>query len=167
MTTIIRPATIDDVETIYDMVHALADYLGHPDEMKGSLAAYKKYGFGPQAFYKALIAEKQGEQKSPLGLCIYYMTFSSWRGTPGVCVLDLYVDPVERGSGLGRQLMVETVIAGNAVGATFLNLSVHNTNETGQMFYERIGMKQVDREKVYLFEGEQFENLIRDATWNL
>ncbi len=164
MTAIIRPAVIDDVETISDLIHDLSEFLGHSEDMKASVADLKNFGFGDQPFYKALIAEDAGK---PVGLCTYYTTFSSWRGRPGICILDLYVDPNLRGSGLGRRLMAETAKAGQAMGATFLNLSVHTSNLSGQKFYSAMGMDHMNSEQLFLIEGDVLANLILEAEGGL
>jgi GNAT superfamily N-acetyltransferase len=159
-TVTIRVATKGDVETIHKLVLALGETLGYSDEVKGSVEELRAFGFGSHAFYKALIAEKAGE---PVGLCIYYMTFSSWRGTPGVCVLDLYVDEKMRGAGVGRRLMAEVALAGQSVGASFLHLAVHHSNEIGKAFYQGMGMTPADMEQVYQLEGDRLDALISDV----
>ena len=159
----IRVATSNDVETIFSLVMDLAKTLGNTRDVGSTVEDLRTFGFGDHAFYKALIAEQGGK---PVGLCIYYMTFSSWRGSPGVCILDLFVNESVRGTGLGRRLMAEVAFAGRSVGATFLHLAVHHSNESGQAFYQRMGMTPADMEQVYQIEGHSFDALIGEVEEN-
>ena len=156
----IRVATSNDVDTIFNLVMDLAKNLDHVHDVQSTVEDLREYGFGDHAFYKALIAEQGGK---PVGLCIYYMTFSSWRGKPGGCILDLYVDESVRGTGLGRRLMAEVAYAGSVVGSKFLHLAVHHSNESGQTFYQRMGMTSADTEQVYQIEGENLVALIGEV----
>jgi ribosomal protein S18 acetylase RimI-like enzyme len=115
-----------------------------------------KYGFGGAPLFEALIAEKDGR---PVGLCIYFYSFSTWLGEPGLYVQDLYVDSALRGSGLGRRLLHETAKIGREREATHLRLSVDSGNTEAQGFYERVGMHYRAEERIYHVGGEQFRVL--------
>jgi GNAT superfamily N-acetyltransferase len=38
-------------------------------------------------------------------MALWFLNFSTWRGTHGIYLEDLYVQPQHRGSGLGRELL--------------------------------------------------------------
>ena len=47
------------------------------------------------------------EDDVAVGLCLYFTTFSSWRGTGGIWIEDLFVQEECRGRGYGTRLMAE------------------------------------------------------------
>lgn len=49
--------------------------------------------------------EKYGAK--PMGMALYYFTYSTWRSKPGIYLEDLYVRPEARGRGYGKALIRE------------------------------------------------------------
>ena len=47
------------------------------------------------------------ENDNPVGLCLYFTTFSSWRGTGGIWTEDLFVQEEYRRRGYGTRLLAE------------------------------------------------------------
>ncbi|MDH5422589.1 MAG: hypothetical protein OEY55_12370, partial [Acidimicrobiia bacterium] len=73
----IRPAVASDADDIFDLITHLAWSTGHPEVVTSQAADFLAMGFEePPAFY-ALIAERDGQ---PIGLSLFFYTFSSWRG---------------------------------------------------------------------------------------
>lgn len=100
MTGTVRPATTDDVPVLLELVHALAAYEREPDAVvatEADLATALTDGV-----CSAHVAELDGEV---VGFALWYRTFSTWTGRPGLWLEDLFVRPEARGSGLGRALL--------------------------------------------------------------
>ena len=152
----IRPAVSADADTIHTLVLALAATTDAALDVTSVPDNYRKYGFAESPLFEALLAEKKGE---PVGLCLYFQTFSSWRGEPGVYIQDLYVSDDVRGTGLGRELLAETVRLSAKKGATHLTLCVDSDNASAQEFYSAIGMRYRDDECVFEADGRIFEDL--------
>jgi len=149
----IRQALATDASTIHQMVQELAQALGMADHARGTVDDFLKYGFSENAFFSALIAERDGEA---VGMCTYFSIFSSWSGRPGIFVLDLFITENERGSGLGEILLAKVAEIGHKNGAAFLRLSVDNHNVRGQDFYNRLGFSSADNETTLQIGSEQF-----------
>ena len=100
----IRAATAADATSIHAMIKALAEGMGMGQQVSSSPDDFLQHGFAETRCFEALIAEHDG---LPIGLCLYFFTFSSWAGKRGVYLQDIYVDAAARGTGLGRRLLAK------------------------------------------------------------
>ena len=137
----IRPVERDDLPTIADMLARLADHLKPGLVPLADLASLERFGPTGLRLFDGLIAVR-GDRA--VGLCLYTYAFSSWRGRPGVFVQDLYVEPSERGTGLGRALMDSAFAREAPNGCTFAKLEVHRGNDAAIAFYRRLGFEVED-----------------------
>ena len=152
----IRPGTAEDVPEIHRMLRAMAEEMGELSRVSSTPADLLRHGFSGKACFQALIAEKEG---NCVGFCLYFPSFSSWRGQPGVYVLDLYVAPGERGSGLAQEFMKRTAAEAGREGAVFMRLSVSHGNDAARRFYSGMGLHHSEQECVYMALGPAFEAL--------
>ena len=100
----VRPAVPSDVPVVLGLVRELADYERALHEVEASedqLAAALFPDRGEPAVF-AHVAEADGEV---VGVAIWFPSFSTWTGTHGIWLEDLYVTPAHRGSGLGQELL--------------------------------------------------------------
>jgi ribosomal protein S18 acetylase RimI-like enzyme len=95
----------------------------------------------------------------PLGITIFFLNFSTWRGTLGVYIQDIYVAPAGRGKGIGRMMLSTVAAWADERGADHLRLSVDKDNTGAQAFYESIGMSFCDEEMIYRITGARFRKL--------
>ncbi len=128
----IRVANPNDAETIHGFVSELATFERNPDGVKLSAEDYKKY-LGSGAC-RAVVADVDNE---PVGMGVFYDRFSTWVG-PYLYIEDLYVNPNQRGNGVGEQLV--RYIAGTALenGMQRMELMVLDWNPAKRL-YERLG----------------------------
>jgi len=153
---ILRFATPGDIPAIHAMVVALASAVGAHQKVTSSVEDLRRHGFSdPPGFY-ALIAERDAV---PVGMCLYFFSFSTWRGTRGIYVQDIYVAESERGSGLARRLIAEAARRAGDQGAQFLRLSVDRENWAARKFYRKIGLRHAANECIYMAFGEEFDAL--------
>lgn len=152
----IRLATEDDVGKLHAMIVGLAKATGLREKVTSKPEDFRRFGSRGQPAFQALIAELDGE---PVGLSLFFYSFSSWRGELGVYVQDLYVSGKVRGTGLGRRLIGETARLSKKRGATYLRLSVGKSNAAAQAFYRSIGLSLSDDECIYQAIGPAFEQL--------
>jgi ribosomal protein S18 acetylase RimI-like enzyme len=152
----IRAATAADAETIHRMIVALAAGMGMAGQVRSKPEDFLRHGFGAQPIFEALLAEREGV---PLGLSLYFSSFSSWNGKRGVYLQDIYVDPAARGTGLGKRLLAETARRAAAQGACFMRLAVDKDNLGARDFYRNAGMVYAERDCIYKAWDEAFEAL--------
>lgn len=158
--TTIRKAGPDDAAIIDRMVSALSDYLessakkvSEPRDIEAALAATPPLVHG-------LIAE---DASGPVGLCLWFPWFSSWRGCAGLFVLDLYIAPSARRSGLARQLLAAASEEARGFGARFIRLGVDRTNLPAIAFYDRLGFEPMEGEKMVDLFGPPFDDLVASS----
>ena len=138
------------------MILALADETGVEMKVTSCPEDFARLGFCDDPCFYALLAEQNG---TPVGMCLYFFSFSSWMGQRGVYVQDLYVAASQRGTGLGRRLMAETAKIAAQQGASYLRLSVDRSNVSAQHFYSGIGLNHADNEMIFKAMGDSFKLL--------
>lgn len=157
----IRLGTEADVEHIYAALLDLGEHVGESHKIKSTPADIRRYGFGEKPHFRVLIAEGNGIFA---GMCLFFPSFSTWIGRPGVYVQDLIVDRDFRGQGIGERLVREVARMVHAEGATYLRLAVDVENLSAQAFYDRLGMEWVKDDMIRAAYGEAFEALVRQET---
>lgn len=147
----IRPANINDCDTILQFVIDLAVYEKARHEVIADQSHIRATLFGqePKAF--ALICEIDGQA---VGFAVYFYNYSTWLGRHGIYLEDLYVAPEQRGSGAGKALLKELarIAVNNNCGR--LEWSVLDWNEPAIKFYEAMAAKPQDGWTVYRLTGD-------------
>jgi len=134
----IRDATIADLDEICAMIRELADYERAADEVAFDRDELGDHLFGPSPAAHVLIATTP--DGTVAGMALWFATFSTWVGRPGVWLEDLFVRPEHRGSGLGRALL-EAV---RALTDDRVEWNVLDWNEPAIGFYRSIGAQPVE-----------------------
>ena len=96
-----------------------------------------------------------------LGVCLWSMTYSSWRGCRGIYISDLYVMPFARGKQVGEKLLVGTMNLAQKCGAGFIKMEVDVTNTGAARFYERLGFKHKSDDQIFILEPDAFATLAK------
>jgi len=138
----IRKAIPDDAAQIHRFIVALAEYEKEPDAVEvtpAQLAAQLRLDTPP---FECLLAE--GPDGESLGFALFFMSYSTWRGRPGVYLEDLYVKPEARGRGAARALMEGLIALGRARGCRRLEWSVLDWNQLAIGLYEHLGAEAMD-----------------------
>ncbi|WP_327704833.1 GNAT family N-acetyltransferase [Streptomyces decoyicus] len=152
----IREATPDDVPVILAMIGELAAYERAPEAAQATEPQLEEALFGPQPAAFALIAEADG---TPVGFALWFRNFSTWTGTHGVYLEDLYVRPEARGGGHGKALLAALAEICVARGYERFEWSVLDWNEPSIGFYRSIGAQPMDEWTVFRLTGEALHNL--------
>ncbi|HFC05039.1 MAG TPA: GNAT family N-acetyltransferase [Rhizobiales bacterium] len=156
-----RLATIDDAEMIVAMLSKLAGEISGPDHCNSTRQAIEKYGFGKNPLFQCLVATSE---TTALGMALFFPTFSSDRGKPGVYVQDLWVSHGARGQGLGQQLLSDVIShARGQWDAAYLMLVVHANNENAREFYQRLGFTSDQNDMPLALDGDAFARIGGDA----
>ena len=104
MTPTIRPARAEDAATIVAMIRELAAYEKLEQNARATVEDIRRHLFGERLAAEALIAEVDGE---PVGVAVFFTTFSTFRGQPGLYLEDIFVRPEHRGHGAGKAMLKE------------------------------------------------------------
>jgi GNAT superfamily N-acetyltransferase len=152
----IREATPDDVPVILSMIGELAAYERAPEAAQATEPQLKEALFGAQPAAFALIAEAGG---APVGFALWFRNFSTWTGTHGVYLEDLYVRPEARGGGHGKALLAALAKICVDRGYERFEWSVLDWNEPSIGFYRSIGAQPMDEWTVFRLTGEALHNL--------
>lgn len=137
----IRTAGPDDLGLIADFIRKLADYEQLAHEVRFDAATLHRHLFGPHPAAQVLIGEIGGE---PAGFALFFQTFSTFEGKPGIWLEDLFVEPHARGAGLGRALLARLAALVIERGGARLEWNVLDWNDLGKGFYRSIGASHVD-----------------------
>lgn len=96
-----------------------------------------------------------------LGVCLWTMTYSSWRGMTGVYISDLYVLEHARSRKVGEKLLRGTMAEAAKKGAGFIKMEVDATNERAARFYQRLGFKHKPDDRFFALEPDDFSVLLQ------
>ena len=143
----VRPVAPADVEVVVGLVRELADYeqsldeaLMTPEQLHAAL-----FGESPALFGHVAITG-DGEV---VGFALWFLSFSTWRGTHGVYLEDLYVSPTQRGTGLGRELLRTLAALCVERGYARLEWSVLDWSTPSIDFYRAAGARPQDGWSVF------------------
>jgi len=152
----LRPATPADVPVILQLVRALAEYERAPDAVVATEQDFLRHGFGPAPRFSVLLAEQDGEVA---GFALWFFTFSTWLGRPGLFLEDLFVRPQLRGRGIGKALMLELARTAVREGCGRFEWNVLDWNQPSIDFYRSLGARQLDEWVGCRVEGEALRAL--------
>ncbi|MDR3161491.1 MAG: GNAT family N-acetyltransferase, partial [Spirochaetaceae bacterium] len=153
--TCLRYAEAADTPLILEFIRGLAEYEHLLEMMEATEAGLRKALFEDRRA-EVLICEYQGQ---PAGFALYFYTFSTFLGKPGIYIEDLFVKPELRGKGLGKLLL--SAIARRAVEERCgrLEWACLNWNEPSIAFYRRCGARPLDEWTTYRLTGEKLREL--------
>lgn len=156
---LLRPAAPSDVPLILQLIQELADYEKLRHEAIATEGLLQEHLFGPSPSAEVLIAEWD---HAPAGFALYFRTFSTFLGRPGIYLEDLYVRPQYRGNGLGRSLLVHLAKVAVARGYGRVEWAVLNWNAPSIGFYQSLGATPLDEWTGYRLTGDALVQLAAD-----
>lgn len=146
----IRPAVRDDVALLLELIGELADYERLRDEVVADAALLERHLFGERPVAEAAVAELDGEA---VGYALFFPTFSTFLGRPGMWLEDLFVRPARRGAGVGRALLVHVAQLAVARGCGRLEWSALDWNEPALAFYRGLGARRASEWQLHRLDG--------------
>ncbi|MPQ99902.1 GNAT family N-acetyltransferase [Modestobacter sp. I12A-02628] len=97
-----------------------------------------------------------------VGFALWFRTFSTWRGTHGIHLEDLYVRPGQRGGGHGRELLRTLAEVCAERGYARLEWSVLDWNAPSIGFYRSVGAQPVDGWTVFRLTDDALTGFAAD-----
>jgi GNAT superfamily N-acetyltransferase len=157
----IRPARVEDVPVILELIRELATYERAPDEVTATEEQLVDVLFGKRPAAEVLLAF---EGKSPVGFAVFFYNFSTWLGRPGLYLEDLFVKPEKRGKGYGRALLVDLAKIARDRGCGRMEWAVLNWNDPAIQFYRKLGAKPMDEWTVFRLTRDGIARLAKSES---
>jgi GNAT superfamily N-acetyltransferase len=146
----LRPATEKDVELIYRLIVALAEYEREPDAVVGTPEMLRRWLFGETPAAETVIAEVDGEAA---GFALFHSTFSTWECQPGIWLEDLFVLPEYRRDGVGGKLLSHIANVTVERGYTRMGWAALKWNELALGFYRKLGAEELEEWRMLRLSG--------------
>ncbi|CAN5145377.1 GNAT family N-acetyltransferase [soil metagenome] len=150
MTIHIRDATPADIALIHGFILALAEFEKLAHEVRIDRATLERHLFGTRPMAEVLIAEQDG---APVGFALFFHSFSTFEGRPGLYLEVLYVDPQARGLGVGKALLARLACLALDRDCARLEWSVLDWNAPAIAFYRAINARPMDEWTVQRVDG--------------
>jgi GNAT superfamily N-acetyltransferase len=155
----VRFAGRSDAATIVRLVRELARYEDLEHHVKATEADILRDGFGPAPRFECLLAERAGEA---IGFALFFHTYSTFEGRPGLYLEDIFVTAPARGQGVGRRLMAALAAIALARGCARFDLAVLDWNPARD-FYHRLGFAKTESWLPYRLHGAALHRLAAGA----
>ena len=143
-----------------NLVHELAVYEKLEQHARATPDDFRRHLFGPRPAAEAAVAEVDGE---PVGFALWFSTFSTFRGQPGLYLEDIFVKPSYRGRGIGKGLLAAVARRAVERGCGRLEWSVLDWNAPAIGFYRALGARPMDEWTVYRIDEEPLRRLAEIA----
>jgi len=147
----IETARPGDEAVLLRLIRGLAEYEKLAHQVVATEALLAENLFGPHPAAEALLA---WEDDQPVGFALYFTSFSTFLGCPGLYLEDLFVLPTHRGRGHGGQLFrrVAQIAVERQCGR--MEWAVLDWNEPALAFYRRMGAQPMDEWTTQRLTGE-------------
>ena len=149
-------ASEQDVALIFRLIKDLAAYEKLADQVIATEEDLRTSLFGPPPAAEVIIGYAG---KKAAGFAIYFQTFSTFKGRPGLYLEELFVEPEWRRHGLGRMLLARLARIALDRGCGRMEWSVLDWNETAIRFYRSISARAMDEWTVYRLTGDAITRL--------
>ena len=158
MALTIRPATVDDLPLILQLIQGLAEYerllhqcVATVDELRASL-------FGARPDAEVIIGVLDG---TPAGFALFFHSYSTFLARRGLYLEDLFVIPEFRGKGVGKALLKHLARLAVDRGCGRFEWAVLDWNEPAIKVYRSLGAVPMDGWTTYRLTGDALSQLAR------
>lgn len=152
----IREARPDDVAAIVALVHELAEYENAADQCTVTVEQMHDRLFGPEPAVFAHVGEIDGQV---VGICVWFLNFSTWDGVHGIYLEDIYITPDHRGNGMGKAFLARLASICVERGYTRLQWQVLDWNTPSIEFYLSLGAVDLTEWRTHRLSGEPLQRL--------
>ncbi len=152
----IREAVAADVPVLLQLVRELAEYEREPDAVEATEDDLQRALFVEHTASCHVALDAEG---AVVGFALWYVTFSTWKGRPGLWLEDLFVRPSARGTGLGRALLQTLAAVCVDRGYPRFEWWVLDWNAPAIGFYRSLGATPQDEWTTFRVDGEALQQL--------
>jgi GNAT superfamily N-acetyltransferase len=156
----LRWATHSDAALLLRFIRALAEYERQPDAVRVTEAVLSQQLAAAEPPFECLIAELDG---APAGFALFFRSYSTWLGQPGIWLEDLFVLPDARRRGIGRALLQRLAALTQERGYGRLEWSVLDWNQPAIDFYATLGAQLMTEWRICRVSGAGIAGMQRLA----
>ena len=150
-----RYAKEGDTALILQFIKELADYEKMLDEVVATEEILKEWIFEKNKAEVIFVLENDVE----VGFALFFHNFSTFLGTSGVYLEDLFVKPAYRGKGYGKGLLKKLAQIAVERGCGRLEWWCLDWNRPSIDFYRSMGAEPMDDWTVYRVAGDTLQKL--------
>ena len=154
----IREATEADVPLILQFIKDLAEYERLAHKVVATEEVLRRTLFGNPRFAEVVFARENGEDA---GFALFFHNYSTFLGSPGIYLEDLFVKPSMRGRGIGKALLAHLAHLARERGCGRVEWAVLDWNTPSIEFYKSIGAVPLDDWIIFRLTGDALETLAR------
>jgi GNAT superfamily N-acetyltransferase len=152
----IVPAADADVGVILSFIRQLAEYEHLAHDVAATESGLREHLFGPKPAAEVLIARIDGQ---PVGFALYFTTFSTFAGRPGIWLEDLFVIPEHRRLGIGKALLCAVAAIAQRRNCARVEWSVLDWNAPAIALYGAMGAVPMSDWTIQRVTGEALARL--------
>jgi GNAT superfamily N-acetyltransferase len=160
MPATIRAATPADTGAIFALTYELAQFEKLTHIFVATEASLRDALFGARPSIEALVAEDAGRI---IGYALFFHNFSSFAGRRGLYLEDVYVQPAQRGGGLGTALLRQVAALAVERQCARFEWTVLDWNAPAISFYQKMGATVLPDWRVVRVTGDALERLADGA----
>ena len=152
----IRPAKIQEVGAVLQLIQDLATYEKAPEQVEASEEDLLNtiFAIDPRVFCD--LVEVDGQIA---GMAIWFLNYSTWQAKHGIYLEDLFIKPEYRGRGYGKALLKHLAKICDEKGYGRLQWWVLDWNSPAIEFYRSLGAEAMDEWTVYRTSGKALKDL--------
>jgi GNAT superfamily N-acetyltransferase len=153
----IRRAVAADLEILDAFIRDLASYERALQHAHATREQLRESFFGPSPrVYCDLVETSEGDAA---GFAVWFLNYSTWTGTHGIYLEDLFVRPTHRGRGYGTALLTHLAQECATRGYARMQWSVLDWNTPSIDFYRSLGAEAQDEWTGYRLSGSKLRDL--------
>ena len=160
MSASIRAATSADVGAMLALMRELAEFeklthlfIATKEDLSDAL-------FGARPSAEAIVAERDGKV---IGYALFFHNYSTFLGRRGLYLEDLYVQPAERGSGLGSMMLRYLAALAVERQCGRFEWTVLDWNQPAIDFYQKLGATVLPEWRIVRVTGDALGQLATGA----
>ena len=152
----IRPAKIQEVGEVLQLIQDLATYENAPEQVEASEEDLLNTIFASDPRVFCDLVEVDGQIA---GMAIWFLNYSTWQAKHGIYLEDLFIKPEYRGRGYGKALLKHLAKICDEKGYGRLQWWVLDWNSPAIEFYKSLGAEAMDEWTVYRTSGKALKDL--------
>jgi GNAT superfamily N-acetyltransferase len=157
----LRAAELRDVDAIVGLIRELAEFEKLTHLLQVTPQTLRPHLFGDKPVAEALVAEVD---RNVVAFALFFTNFSTFLSRPGLYLEDLYVQPAQRGSGIGQALLARLGAIALQRNYGRFEWSVLDWNENAIRFYEKMGATVMPDWRICRVTGDSLRRLGEGAS---